>query len=37
MGGFQVVLAVFVLSAFVVGAAVFASYLLNKSVSKSGQ
>jgi len=37
MGGFQVVLAVFVLSAFVLGAVVFASYLLNKSVSKSGQ
>jgi hypothetical protein len=37
MGGFQVVLAVFVLSAFVIGAAVVASYLLNKSVSKSGQ
>jgi multisubunit Na+/H+ antiporter MnhC subunit len=37
MGGFQVVLAVFVLSAFVIGVAVFATYLLNKSVSKSGQ
>jgi hypothetical protein len=37
MGGFQVVLAVFVLSALVLGAAFLACYLLNKSVSKSGQ
>jgi hypothetical protein len=37
MGGFQVVLAVFVLSAFVLGAAFLSLYLLNKSVSKSGQ
>jgi hypothetical protein len=37
MGGFQVVLAVFVLSALVLGAAFLALYLLNKSVSQSGQ
>jgi hypothetical protein len=37
MGGFQTVLAVFVVSAFVLGAAFLALYLLNNSVSKSGQ
>jgi hypothetical protein len=37
MGGFQVVLAVFVLSACVLGAAFLALYLLNESVSQSGQ
>jgi hypothetical protein len=37
MGGFQVVLAVIVINAGVLGAAFLALYLLNKSVSQSGQ
>ena len=37
MGGFQVVLAVIAINAGVLGAAFFALYLLNKSVSQSGQ
>ena len=37
MGGFQLLLAVVALNACVLGAAVLALYLLNKSVSKSGQ
>jgi hypothetical protein len=37
MGGFQVVLAVLATSACVLVAAFFAAYLLNKSVSQSGQ
>jgi hypothetical protein len=37
MAGFQVVLAVLVINACVLVAAFFALYLLNKSVSQSGQ
>jgi hypothetical protein len=37
MGGFQVVLAVLAVNACVLAAAFFALYLLNNSVSKSGQ
>jgi hypothetical protein len=37
MGGFQLFVAVVALNALVLGAAVFALYLFNKSVSKSGQ
>jgi hypothetical protein len=37
MGGFQVIVAVIVINACMLGAAFFAIYLLNKSVSQSGQ
>ena len=37
MDGFQVVVAVFAINACVLGAAFVALYLLNKSVSQSGQ
>ena len=37
MTEFQVVLAVVVLNAFVLGLGIFALYLLNKSVSKTGR
>jgi hypothetical protein len=37
MNGFQVVVAVFAINASVLGAVVLALYLLNRSVSQSGQ
>jgi hypothetical protein len=37
MGGFQVIVAVMAINACMLGAAFFAIYLLNKSVSQSGQ
>jgi hypothetical protein len=37
MGGFQVIVAVVAINACVLAAAFFAIYLLNKSVSRSGQ